>query len=374
MSSVPARTRRGASVLLIDDQPVIGAAIARMLAAEPATRFHHCLEPARALADAERVQPTVILLDMVMPDVDGLTLLRYLRAAPATRGVPIVVMSSRTEPAVKAEAFALGADDYVVKLPDPLELVARVRYHSRAYNTALDARDAWDAVVESQRQLEARNQFIRKTFGRYLSDEIVASLLETQGGLHLGGEARSVTILMADLRGFTSMCEQLAPAQVVALLNNYLGAMGDIVVDHGGTVDEFIGDAILAVFGAPIHHADHARRAVTCAIAMQRAMPAVNARNRAAGLVTVEMGVGLGTGEVVVGNIGSERRAKYGVVGGRVNLTSRIAGLAAGGQILASEPTVRDATDAARYSAPRDVALKGVTGAVAIYEVLGGSR
>lgn len=371
---IPARTRRGVSVLLIDDQPMIGAAVQRMLSVEPATRFHHCLEPARALADAERVQPTVILLDMVMPDVDGLTMLRYLRAAPATRDVPVIVMSSRTEPALKAEAFALGADDYAVKLPDPIELLARIRHHSRAYNDALDARDAWEALIETQRQLEARNQFIRKTFGRYLSDDIVASLLETQDGLHLGGEARRVTILMADLRGFTPMCEQLAPGQVVALLNNYLGAMSDRVAEHGGTVDEFIGDAVLAVFGAPILHDDDARRACACAVAMQSAMADVNARNQAIGLPAVEMGIGLGTGEVVVGNIGSERRAKYGVVGGRVNLTSRIAAQARGGQILASEETIRDAGKSIRCRGPDQVALKGMTGLVPIYEVSGVAR
>ena len=265
----------------------------------------------------------------------------------------------------QGRAFALGANDYLVELPDPLELVARIRYHSRAYTTALDARDAWEAVVESQRQLEARNRFIRKTFGRYLSDEIVASLLETQEGLHLGGEARRVTILMADLRGFTPMCELLAPAQVVTLLNHYLGTMSDLVADHGGAVDEFIGDAVLAVFGAPILHADDALRAATCAVAMA----GINARNQAAGLPVVEMGIGLGIGEVVVGNIGSERRAKYGVVGGRVNLTSRIAATAAGGQILASEATILDAGTAVRCKGPTQVTLKGVTGHVAIYEV-----
>lgn len=367
----PARTRRGISVLLIDDQPMIGAAVGRILEGEPGARFHHCLDSARALADAARVQPTVILLDMVMPDVDGLTLLRYLRAAPAARDVPIVMLSSRAEPAVKADAFALGADDYVVKLPDALELIARIRYHSRAYNSARDARDAWEALVESQRQLEVRNQFIRQTFGRYLSDEVVADLLETPTGLHLGGEARRVTVLMADLRGFTSLCEWLAPAQVVALLNNYLGAMSDLVASHGGTVDEFIGDAVLAVFGAPVRHDDDARRAVACAVEMQHVMPGVNARNAAAGLPAVEMGIGLGTGEVVVGNIGSERRAKYGVVGGRVNLTSRIAAHAAGGQILASEATIGDAGGAVRVGGPTRTAFKGVTGPVIIYEVLG---
>jgi len=369
--TAPARTRRGISVLLIDDQPMIGVAVGRVVDGELGARFHHCLEPMHALADAERVQPSVILLDMVMPDVDGLTLLRYLRAAPAARDVPIVMLSSEVDPAIKAEAFALGANDYVVKLPDTLELIARIRYHSRAHHSALDARDAWEALVESQRQLEARNRFIRQTFGRYLSDEVVAGLLESPTGLHLGGEARRVTILMADLRGFTPMCEALAPAQVVALLNNYLGAMSDLVASHGGTVDEFIGDAVLAVFGAPIHHDDDARRGVACAVAMQRAMAGVNARNTAAGLPVVEMGIGLGTGEVVVGNIGSERRAKYGVVGGHVNLTSRIAAHAVGGQILASEATVGDAGDRVRHRGPTRVALKGVTGPVIIYEVLG---
>jgi adenylate cyclase len=158
---------------------------------------------------------------------------------------------------------------------------------------------------------------------------------------------------------------------VVALLNNYLGVMSDVVAEHGGTVDEFIGDAILAIFGAPVRGDADARHAVACAVAMQRAMAEVNARNHEAALPRVEMGIGIDTGVVVVGNIGSARRAKYGVVGDHVNLTARIAARAAGGQILASAATVGDAGAGVRHGAPMQLELKGVRAPTTVHELLG---
>jgi adenylate cyclase len=365
------RGRRGMSVLLVDDQPMIAEAIRQMLAGETGIRLHHCVDPTEALAMAAEVKPTVILQDLVMPDIDGLTLIRYFRAYPATSDVPIIALSTREEPAVKAEAFQLGANDYVVKLPDRLELVARIRYLSKGYIHLLDSQEAWAAVLASQEQLEIRNRFIRQTFGRYLSDEIVESLLEKPGGLDLGGETRRVTIMMTDLRGFTPLCETLEPRQVVAILNNYLAAMTDIVVRHGGTIDEFIGDAILAVFGAPIRHDDDARRAIACAVEMQQTMDQVNAQNTQLGLPRVEMGIGINTGEVVVGNIGSDRRAKYGVVGRHVNLASRIESCTIGGQILAAESTIRDAGEGIHIHAQMEIVPKGVTAPMTIYDVGG---
>ena len=365
------RLRRGTSVLLVDDQRMIAEAIRQMLAGEAGIRLHHCADPAHALAMAAEVQPTVILQDLVMPDVDGLTLVRYFRAYRATSDVPIIALSTRDEPEVKAEAFRTGANDYVVKLPDRLELAARIRYLSKGYINQLDSQEAWAALVASQQQLEIRNRFIRQTFGRYLSDEIVESLLETPGGLDLGGETRRVTIMMTDLRGFTPLCETLEPRQVVAILNNYLGAMTDVVVRHGGTIDEFIGDAILAVFGAPIRRDDDARRAVACAVEMQATMDQVNAESAAQGLPRVEMGIGLNTGEVVVGNIGSDRRAKYGVVGRAVNLASRIESYTLGGQILAAESTIADAGDGVDLNGQMEILPKGVAAPMTIYDVGG---
>ncbi len=142
-------------VLLVDDQLIIGEAVRRILAAEPNIEFHFCQAGADALAKAAELQPTVILQDLVMPDADGLDLVRGYRAQEATRLTPLIVLSSREEGTTKAEAFARGANDYVVKLPDPMELVARLRYHSRGYLSLLQRNAAFDALERSEAALAA---------------------------------------------------------------------------------------------------------------------------------------------------------------------------------------------------------------------------
>ena len=159
-------------------------------------------------------------------------------------------------------------------------------------------------------------------------------------GSRWAASAAQVTILMADLRGFTPLTDRLPPEQIVNIVNNFLGEMTEIIFRYQGTVNEFIGDAILAIFGAPLRLSDHAERAVACAVEMQTAMGRVNLLNRKLGLPAVEMGVSLHTGDVVAGNVGSEKRAKYGVVGRAVNVAARIESYTVGGQILASEHTL----------------------------------
>jgi len=200
-------------------------------------------------------------------------------------------------------------------------------------------------------QVELRNKFIRETFGRYLTDEVVSTVLESPTGLQIGGEKRKVTMLMSDLRGFTSMSERLPPARVVAMLNRYLTAMVEVIKKYQGTIDEFIGDAIFVLFGAPTWDEDDAQRAVACAVAMQLAMDGINEQNKREDLPELEMGIGIHTGQVVLGNIGSSERMKYGVVGSHVNLTSRIQSYTVGGQILISETTPNLRDDAARRGA-----------------------
>jgi adenylate cyclase len=348
-------------VLMVDDEPLTARAAQRLLSTDAGIHFHACSDPAAAVALAEEIRPTLILQDMVMPESDGLSMLQAFRTNAVTRDVPIIVLSSEEDPVIKAHAFAAGADDYMVKFPDRIEMLARIRHHVSRYR----------AGREHDQAVLAEDLFLRETLGRYVSHPVAEQLLETPDGLDLGGSLCKVTIMMTDLRGFTALSERLRPERMVTLLNNYLDVMTEILVRHGGTIDELIGDAILAVFGAPQVRLDDAERAVACAVEMQLAMDLVNAKNRAAGLPEVEMGVGINTGEVVVGNIGSSTRAKYGVVGAAVNLTARIESYTTGGQVLISAATLDAAGPSVVVDEHMEVSPKGVERPVSVYRVSG---
>lgn len=220
-------------------------------------------------------------------------------------------------------------------------------------------------------RLDRANIFIRKTFGTYMSDEVVKSILDTPDGLRLGGDEKTVSVLMSDLRGFTSISERMASNDVLTMLNFYLGVMTEIITEHKGTIIEFLGDGILALFGAPITRDDDAQRAVACALSMQKAMVSVNARNKKEGYPMLEMGAGINTGMVIVGNIGSDVRRKYGVVGRTINLAARIESLTIGGQVLISEHTINACQQDLDIEKQWEEKLKGVLRPVTIASVIG---
>jgi adenylate cyclase len=220
-------------------------------------------------------------------------------------------------------------------------------------------------------QLDVRNRFIKKTFGQYLSNDVVDRILQSPEGASLGGEKRVVTTLMSDLRGFTATAERLPAESVVGIINNYLEVMTDIIFKYQGTIEEFIGDGILAVFGAPLMRDDDAKRAVACAVEMQSAVEKVNRLNQDAGYPEVQMGIGINTGEVVVGNIGSSRRTKYGVLGSNVNLTFRIESYSMGGQVLISDSTRKECGSILQIVNQMDVIPKGFKKSITIYEIGG---
>lgn len=212
---------------------------------------------------------------------------------------------------------------------------------------------------------------IRQTLGRYVDDRVVARLLETPEGLKLGGEKQKVTVLISDVRGFSALSEELPPEQLVTLLNLYLGVMADIIHQYDGIIEAYVGDGIVAVFGLPTPRSDDALRGMACAIAMQLAMERVNQQNAELGLPQIEMGIGINTGEVVVGNIGSARRTKYSVIGRNVNLAARIESYTVGGQILISESTALEGGDTLQVTGQMQLEPKGIRGRITIYE-LGG--
>ena len=224
---------------------------------------------------------------------------------------------------------------------------------------------AFNGMLEGLRQRD----FIRSAFGRYVSPEVAKTLLESPGGLRFGGEKRVVTVLMSDLRGYTRFAEHGDPAVVMDVLNGFLGRMTDIIIEHGGTINEFIGDAIFAVFGAPLEHPDHAERAAGCALAMQGAMAQINREHAAQGRPRFEMGIGVNTGEAVVGNIGSEQRAKYAIVGSAVNVAARVEGATVGGQVFLTAETYARIRDLAEVLGPTHLEAKGLSEPLALYEL-----
>ncbi len=313
----------------------------------------------------------LVLLDVMMPGLNGFQVLQRLKADPSLRDVPVIMISALDELSSVVRCIENGAEDYLPKPFDPVLLNARV-------GACLEKKWLHDVEEEQRREmarlnseLVKRNEFIRHTFGRYLSDEIVESILESPEGLQIGGEKREVTIMMTDIRGFTVIGERLPAETIVSMLNLYLEAMTEIILKYDGTIDEFIGDAILVIFGAPFLRPDDPQRAVACAVEMQLAMDHVNRSFRELGYPEVEMGIGINTGEVVVGNIGSSKRSKYGVVGHHVNLTSRIESYTVGGQIYVSENTLERCGPILRVDGEMEVLPKGVDQEITIYDVGG---
>jgi PAS domain S-box-containing protein len=212
---------------------------------------------------------------------------------------------------------------------------------------------------------------IINTFGRYLSKEVVEELLHSPEGLKLGGEIREVTFLVCDLRGFTSIAARVSPHESIDILNRYLGRMVDIIEHYRRTIDEFQGDGILAFFGAPLAASDDPERAIACAIEMQRALVDINTEQRWHHLPDLAMGIGLNTGEAIVGNIGSEKRAKYGAVGNAITIAYRIESYTVGGQILISDSTYQRVRSLVHVSETLELQFKGLDQLITVYEIAG---
>lgn len=234
-----------------------------------------------------------------------------------------------------------------------------------------DAVRAMEQIRQLNFQLEKRNEFIKKIFGRYLSDDIVEEILEKEDGLKLGGQKKKVTIMFTDLRGFTNISEQMEPTDLLAMLNHYLERMIQIITEHHGTILEFLGDAIVVVFGAPKAREEMEREAVLCALCMQNDMKQVNEWNASQGYPFLQMGIGIHTGEAILGNVGSRQKTKYDMIGNSVNLASRIETFTIGGQILISEDTRQAIKDPLQIRETVPIELKGVKEKVQLYDVYG---
>ncbi|MGE3539539.1 MAG: adenylate/guanylate cyclase domain-containing protein [Candidatus Tectimicrobiota bacterium] len=214
-----------------------------------------------------------------------------------------------------------------------------------------------------------QHHFLRDAFGRYLSEEVAHTLLESPDGLKLGGELRDVTFLVSDLRGFSALASRLSPHDVLTIMNRYLERMVEIVMRYRGTINEFQGDGILAFFGAPLLAPDDPERAIACAIEMQCALAELNTEQRRLGLPELGMGIGLNTGEVIVGNIGSEKRAKYTALGSALNIAYRIESYTVAGQILISTSLYKRVHALVHVQDSLMVQFKGIEQMMLLYDI-----
>jgi class 3 adenylate cyclase len=210
----------------------------------------------------------------------------------------------------------------------------------------------------------------RNLLGRYVDPELAERWLRERR-TRLAGEAREVAVLMSDLRGFSALSERLGPEAVFELLNRYLECMTAVIVAHGGSVNAFIGDGILALFGAPTRHPDDVAHAVRCGFAMQEALVTFNREGLPDGIPGLEMGVGVHAGVVMAGSIGGRSRAAYTVVGPVVNRTARIVDLAMGGEVLLSDAALAGAGGVARVGPGRRASVKGIATPITVYPLLG---
>ena len=233
-----------------------------------------------------------------------------------------------TESGVHGVIYADRLDPFAAFTEDHLELI-----------TAVAAQAA--VIVETVRAHDrlAREEVARANYSRFLPEYVVKQLLENPESFRLGGVNQTITVLFADIRGFTSLSERENPERMVRLLNRYFTAMTEIIFEHGGTLDKYIGDGLMALFGAPTTTPNDAINAAKAAVAMQRKVNTLNGELVAEGLTPVTVGIGLHTGEALIGYIGSEKRSEYTAIGDTVNLAARLESNARGGQILLSEAT-----------------------------------
>jgi adenylate cyclase len=262
------------------------------------------------------------------------------------------------ESGVHGAIYADRLDPFASFTPDDLELISAV-----ASQTAV--------AVENVRAHErlAREEVARANYGRFLPEYVVRQMLENPDSFKLGGVNQKITVLFADIRGFTRLSEHAEPEKVVQLLNRYFSAMTDIIFAHGGTLDKYLGDGLMALFGAPTATPDDATNALNAAVAMQRRVMGMNADLREEGLPEVAIGIGLHTGEAVVGYIGSERRSEYTAIGDTVNTASRLESNSTGGQILLSDAASQAANSRYPLISREPISVKNRVQPVPLFEV-----
>lgn len=308
-----------------------------------------------ALRTVYETHPDLIILDVNMPGMSGFEVCEQLKTDATTAHIPVLLLTALEDVEHRVHGLKLGADDYLVKPFNPRELMERVRTRLRLKNEA-------DHLRKTQ-------EVVRATFERYVSSSVVDQLLRDPSQVKLGGNLQEITVMFADLEGFTGISEKTDPEQLLHVLNEYHTMAVSVIRDYGGTVDKFIGDGVMALFNTPLLQADHALRAVRAAWKMQSILTTFH--QQFAPLFRMRINFGIHSGMAVVGNVGAPDLMNYTAVGDTVNLAARLQQMSFEGRILVSSATFERVKDQVVTECIGTVKIKGRSESVLTYEIRG---
>jgi len=306
-------------VLLVDDEPDTVRLVRKVLQAD-GCEVVEATDGDQAVAAYHELEPDLILLDIILPHQDGIEILKEIRQKDSVTG--IIMVSALTSERITIDSMLAGADDYISK---PFSLrTMRARIHQVLEKTALRKENA-----RLQAQLEQANARIRELMERYIPATVRAELMGQPEPPSLGGKRQEITMLYADIQGFTPLSELLPPDRLVEILNHYLQLSATAIQAHGGTLDKFVGDGVIGLFNAPRLQEDHAQQAVQAGLDIVAAFQAAAVPER-----KLTVGIGINTGDVLVGNIGTPELMNYTAIGDAMNLAQRLEEMAGEDEIL----------------------------------------
>ena len=318
-------TRNEISVLVVDDDIVSRIMLRRSLE----LYGYDVIEAddgEQALTSIARKRPDLIVLDGVMPRMDGFSVVSHLRANDATRTIPILMLTSLQDVSYKVRGFELGADDFLNKPIDRVELIARVRSLLR--------------IKSYHDELEQKNILLQQALSRYVVEEVANEILaQPERNLYLNAQSSVVSVLFADIRGFQTFLATHDAQAALKLLNTIFSKLVPIIFTHRGTFNKYLGDSMIAFYGAPVPYSDDALRAVQTAVEMQRTFNELQKAD--VNVQTLGLSVGIFTGTAMVGYIGSDQIKDYTVLGMPVSSAKGLGEFAAAGQILI-DPTTQE--------------------------------
>jgi class 3 adenylate cyclase len=302
----------------------------------------------QALAVLNNEQVDLVLLDIEMPEMDGHQVLAQIKQDPHLRDIPVIVTSGVTEMDCVVRCIEMGAVDYLTKPVNPVLLRARL-----------------GSALEKKRLRDQQRDLIRK----FATSEVAEELLTT--GFSLGGRLVEATVMFVDIRSFTTIVETQSPDYVIELLNDYFTLMFEAIADHGGIVNQMVGDGLMAIFGAPVPQVDRCLQAVLAAVEMVEMVELFNADRASQDRAPIRIGIGIASGPVIAGYVGTQHRATYTCVGDTVNLASRLEAhtKTIGEPILIDETTRRQIEGLVEAQARGQFQAKGKSEVVGIYAV-----